>query len=86
MADPPPDPDSNGGDVAGTRPDRGTTGAYPGAPRWVKVFGLVLLALVLLVVVVMLVSGGHGPARHLPSGGAGGHPPPVALMAHRPWR
>jgi hypothetical protein len=36
-----------------------------GTPRWVKVFGIVAVA-VLLVVIVMLVSGrgGHGPGRH----------------------
>jgi hypothetical protein len=42
-------------------------------PRWVKVFGIVLIALVLLVVMVLLVSGGdHGPGRHLPSSDIGG--------------
>ena len=53
---------------------------YPGTPRWVKVFGIVVLVLVLLVVVVMAtgVGGRHGPGRHMPSGGAGGHAPPVA--------
>ncbi len=34
-------------------------------PRWVKVFGIVTLVLVLLVVVVALMIGGkHGPGRH----------------------
>ena len=53
---------------------------YPGAPRWVKVFGIVVLVLVLLVVVIMAtgVGGRHGLGRHMPSGGAGGHTPPVA--------
>jgi hypothetical protein len=51
----------------------------PGMPRWVKVFGIIAIALVLLVVVIMLVSGGeHGPGRHLPGGETpGGHTPPV---------
>jgi hypothetical protein len=35
-------------------------------PRWVKVFGIVGVVLVLLVV-VMLISG-HGPGRHMHSG------------------
>lgn len=56
MASPPRYPDSNSG--------------YPGAPRWVKVFGMILGALILLVVVLRLtgVGGRHGPGRHLPSG------------------
>jgi hypothetical protein len=53
---------------------------YPGTPRWVKAFGIVVLVLVLLVVVIMAagVGGRHGPGRHMPSVGAGGHTPPVA--------
>ena len=45
--------------------------AYPGAPRWAKIFGGVLLALVLLFVVLKLtgVAGRHGPGRHLPTFG-----------------
>ena len=34
-----------------------------GTPRWVKVFGIVALAVVVLVVILMLM-GGHGPGRH----------------------
>jgi hypothetical protein len=55
---------------------------YPdtGTPRWVKVAGIVALALVLLFVVLILTGrGGHGPGRHTPGGDApGGHtgPPP----------
>lgn len=70
-----PSPPDTDGDV-GVGPDRGsTTGArsYPGAPRWVKVSGIVALVLVLLIVIAMFVGGGnHGPGRHIPSGGAGG--------------
>jgi hypothetical protein len=46
-------------------------------PRWVKVFGIVALVLVLLVGIVIVtgVGGDHGPSRHLPAGGAGGHTP-----------
>lgn len=68
---------------------------YPGAPRWVKVFGIIGLAMVLLFVTMMLAGGGpggHGPGRHMQSAGgqappssvtqsgdAGGHTPPVQL-------
>jgi hypothetical protein len=50
---------------------------YLGTPRWVKVFGIIALVLVLLVVIIMFtgVGGEHGPGRHIPSGGAGGHTP-----------
>ncbi len=42
-----------------------------GTPRWVKVFGIVGLVVVLFVVLVMVIGGGkHGPGRH--TGGAGG--------------
>jgi len=45
-------------------------GWVAGVPRWVKVFVITTLALVLLMVVVMLLSGGqHGPGRHLSSAG-----------------
>jgi hypothetical protein len=50
MADPPPYPDSNGG---------------PGTPRWVKVFGIIAIGLVLLFIILHLAGGGfHG---HVPS-------------------
>jgi len=73
MADPPPYPDT--GDDTGSGPDRGSTSS---TPRWVKVFGVIALALVLLFVVLML-SGGHGPGRHTLSGDAGGHTPPSSV-------
>jgi hypothetical protein len=49
-------------------------------PRWVKIVGIVALVLVLLVGILLLtgVGGPHGPGRHLPSGGAGGHTLPLA--------
>ena len=56
-------------------------------PRWVKVFGIIALVLVLLVVIMMFtgVGGDHGPGRHIPSGDAvetpsgdpGGYTPPI---------
>lgn len=42
---------------------------YPGAPRWVKVSGLIAGVLALSVVVLMFAGGGpgrHGPGRHMP--------------------
>lgn len=67
MDDPPRNPDA-GDDVRRSRmaPDRGSD---TGTPRWVKVFGIIAVALLLLLVVVLLVSGGHGPGRHLGHGG-----------------
>ena len=51
-----------------------------GMPRWVKVFGLAALSLVVLFVVVHLATGGgaHGPGRH----GGGDERPTVE--EHRP--
>ena len=39
-----------------------------GTPRWVKVFGVIALAVVLLFVILLLTrgpGGGHGPGRHM---------------------
>ena len=49
------------------------------APRWVKIVGIIVIILVLLVGTLMFagVGGPHGPRRHLPSDGAGGHTPPI---------
>ena len=54
---------------------------YPGTPRWVKVFGIVGIVLVLLVVARMFIGGGeHGPGRHTSSGDAGGQVPSYSVM------
>lgn len=47
-------------------------GDYPGAPRWVKVFEALMVAVVVLFVMLTLARGpgGHGPGRHMPSGDA----------------
>jgi hypothetical protein len=45
---------------------------YPGTPRWVKVFGIIVIVVVLLVVARIFIGGEHGPGRHAPSGDAGG--------------
>lgn len=53
---------------------------YPGTPRWVKVSGIAVGALVALVVILMLASGGrHGPGRHIPSRDARGDTPPSSV-------
>jgi hypothetical protein len=45
----------------------------PSTPRWVKVFGIIVIILVLLVVAMIFIVGGdHGPSRHVPSAGLGG--------------
>jgi hypothetical protein len=51
-----PDSDSDTGDSAGVGPGQATIGV----PRWVKVFGIIALALVLLFVILHLTSGGLG--------------------------
>lgn len=55
---------------------------YPGTPRWVKVFAIVALAVVLLVVIILVtgVGGDHGPDRHRRSGDAGGGTPPIEYV------
>ena len=63
-------------------------------PRWVKVFGIIALVLVLLVVIMMFtgVGGDHGPSRHIPSGDAvetpsgdpGGYTLPIEHSVQQP--
>jgi len=43
-------------------------GAVASTPRWVKVFGVVVIALTLLLG-IMTLGGGHSPGAHIPSGG-----------------
>jgi hypothetical protein len=50
-------------------PGRGST---PGTPRWVKVFGIIAVVLVVLFVISLLTGVRHGPGMHTPSGDAGG--------------
>ena len=44
----------------------------PSTPRWVKIFGLVALLVVVLFAVLLLTDRGgkHGPGRHAPPAGA----------------
>jgi hypothetical protein len=67
MADPPLDP-GTGDDTNGVRLDRGAT---IGMPRWVKVFLIVAVLVVLVFVILLLTGGGHGPGRHMSTGGIG---------------
>lgn len=64
-------PDSPHTGETGVAPDRGSTA---GAPRWVKVIGIIGLLVVLLAVVMMFAVGGgeHGPGRHAPGGDTSG--------------
>jgi hypothetical protein len=48
-------------------------GSMRGTPRWVKLFGIIALVLVLLFVISLLVGVRHGPGLHTPSGDAGGY-------------
>jgi hypothetical protein len=48
-------------------------GSPPSTPRWVKVFGIIALVLVLLFVISLLAGVRHGPGLHTPSGDAGGY-------------
>jgi hypothetical protein len=58
------------------------TGVRPGTPRWVKVFGIIVIVLVLLAGIIMFtgIGGQHGPGRHMPSGGSGGQLAPSSLI------
>ena len=54
---------------------------YPGIPRWVKVFGIIVIVVVLLVVGLMfLVGGEHGPGRHTQSSDADGQGPSSGVV------
>ena len=77
MADPPPYPDA---DDSGGGPERESAN---GTPRWVKVFGIIALVLVLLGVVLLLTGRGgeHGPGRHSFDGGAA-HTTSSSVTAH----
>jgi hypothetical protein len=80
MADLPPyrDTGDNTGDNTGVGPDRSLPS---GTPRWVKVFAIIALVVVLLFVISLLAGVRHGPGLHTPSGHAGGHTPPTSVIA-----
>ncbi|MGH9015202.1 MAG: hypothetical protein ACRDZ1_14900 [Acidimicrobiia bacterium] len=69
MADAPPYTDSEpdrGDDADGAPDDGSTTGTPHRTPRWVKVFGIIVLALVLVFVILRLTGA-------VPDHGGGGH-------------
>ena len=53
-----------------------------GTPRWVKVFGIIALVLVLLFVISLLAGVRHGPGLHAPSGDAGGDTQAFSVAEH----
>ncbi len=77
MSDRPRYPDT--GDDAGVGADSEPTTR---TPRWVKVFGIIALVIVLLIVVLLFTRGpgGHGPNRHTSSGDPGGDTPPYSVV------
>ncbi len=83
MAELPTYPDANGD--TGVEPD---CGSPPGAPRWVKAFGIIALVLVLLVIALLVTGGlgGHGPGRHVTSGDRGGAAPLAVMARGLHWR
>lgn len=77
----PPSLDSGtGDDSGGAGPDRGST---TGMPRWVKVFLIVGLVVVLLFAILLLTGSGHGPGRHRTEGGGDAGGPADAAQADR---
>jgi hypothetical protein len=73
MADRPSFPERDGS------ADHGPTA---GPPRWVKVSGIIALALIVLVLIALLAGGNHGPGRHQSARGYGGQLPSVATAVH----
>lgn len=71
MAHSPPDPNgNNAAEPIANRP--------PKTPRWVKVFGIIAIVVVLLFVAMMVIGGEHGPGRH--SGDAGSQVAPSSVV------
>jgi hypothetical protein len=73
MADQPSSPE---------REDPANRGRTAGPPRWVKVSGIITLALIVLLLILLLPGSNHGPGRHQSSRGHGGRLPYVATAAH----
>jgi hypothetical protein len=49
-------------------------GPFYTTPRWVRIFGIIALVLVLVIAIIIItgIGGPHGPSRHLPSSGGDG--------------
>ena len=63
------------------------TGNDTRTPRWVKVFGIIALVVVLLFVILMFAhepDGRHGPGRHMRSGNGGQTPHAIVAEAYTP--
>ena len=73
MADSPSYPASGAHAGVSTGP-----GQTAGMPRWVRMFGIAALVLVLILVGMIVIGGGnHGPGRHTGSGDARDRTPPA---------
>jgi hypothetical protein len=59
---------------------------YPGTPRWVRVFGIIALVVIMLFIFLMFTRGpgGHGPDRHVRSTDPRWHTPPVEHGVQQP--
>jgi len=57
-------------------------GSTRGTPRWVKVFGIIALVLVLLLLISLLAGVRHGPGLHTPPGDARGSTRLSSVAAH----
>ena len=57
-------------------------GPTAGPPRWVKVSGIITLALIVLLLILLLAGGNHGPGRHQSSPKYGGQLPSIATATH----
>jgi hypothetical protein len=66
MADPP------------SSPERDASGPTAGTPRWVKVSGIIALAVVVLLIILLLTGSNHGPGRHTSSDGLDGPLPSMS--------
>jgi hypothetical protein len=71
-----------GGTIMAQTPLEPGHGSMRGTPRWVKLFGIIALVLVLLFVISLLVGVRHGPGLHTPSGDAGGYTRAFGVAGH----